>query len=98
MPHIIYADEEARFTGRPVPYSQQDAVRHWGRHYANFRMLDFVFRSTDDPAERRQAAHEMTICSRKMEHWQRHGNWVAEEAARERARADALWDSARAGG
>ncbi len=96
MAHIIYADEEAPFTGRPIPYSQQNAVRHWSRHYANWKYLQFVKNnSLATTQERRQAEHELVICDKKMHHWQRHSNWDAESAARERQRHDEIWQSAR---
>ena len=95
MTHIIYADEDAPFAGRPVPYDRQDAVRHWGRHLANLRLLEFISRESDDPAERRQAEHEIVVCQRKMGHWERHSNWDARAAAAEREKVDVIWRSAR---
>ena len=91
MPSIVYSEEKEPFTGRPVPYDQQPAVRHWARHYANWLYLSFIKKNSDDRAEVRQAEHELRVCQQRMDHWQRHANWSAEEAAAARAAEDAKW-------
>jgi hypothetical protein len=92
--HFCYPDTEAPFTGRPVPYHQQNAVKHWARHYLNWCELRFIERR-GDRQEVVQARKELIICQRKMDHWQRHANWSAAEAATARAAADKIWESVR---
>lgn len=92
---LIYADNEPPFTGRPTPYNQQDAVRHWARHYANFKFLSFVAERSTDRIEVQRARAELLICSKKMMHWQRHVNWTAQEGARARAAEDRKWEEGR---
>lgn len=92
---ILYDDSPEPFTGRPVPYHQQNAVRGWARHYANFLYLEFIRSRSDDREERRRAEHEIRICQRKMDHWQRHGNWDAVEAGRAREQEDSRWRGTR---
>jgi hypothetical protein len=91
---LIYSDGKEPFRGKTTPYNEQDAVAYWARHYENYLYLDFIKLSTEYREERRQAEHEIRICQRKMDHWQRHANWNAAEAARRRAIADRSWNKA----
>jgi hypothetical protein len=95
MTHICYSDEPEPFTGRPVPYLQQRPTRAWVRHYTNYLLLDFMARRSPDRAEVAQARREIAICQARMDRCRRHPCWDAEEAARGRAQADAIWQSAR---
>jgi hypothetical protein len=95
MTHFIYLDEREVFSGRPVPYARQDAVKHWSRHYANYKFLSFIETRSDDFAERAQARKEIAICQKKMEHWRKHANWTAEAGAVARAREDLRWQESR---
>lgn len=93
MPHyILYSDESAPFTGRPVPYLEQDATRHWARHYTNHCMLSFY---EGNPQATRQevlrARAELVVCDTKMAHWRRHPNFDVSAAARLRAEEDRRW-------
>lgn len=92
MPHIVYSEDREPFTGRPIPYAEQDAVRYWAVHYRNWCYLSFVRSRSEDRVEVRQAEHELRLCQQKMDHWVRHVNWVAEAAARERSRVDREWE------
>lgn len=89
---ICYSDEKVSFTGRPVPYNDQDATRHWARHYRNSRELQFYISSPlSTTSERRRANQEMVVCDRKMEHWRRHPNFDTNQAAQLRAATDREW-------
>lgn len=90
MSHLIYPDDEPPFTGRPVPYADQPAVRNWARHYANARYLQFMA-ERGDVHERRRALLELEVCVRRMTHWIRHQNWDAGQAALLRAEIDRQW-------
>lgn len=94
MASIVYSDDREPFTGRPIPYRDQPAVRYWASHYHNYRYLSFLAEQSDDREERRRAECEIRICQRRMDHWQRHQNWDAATAAVARAHVDAAWDSA----
>lgn len=90
--HICYSDEQVPFTGRPVPYSEQNATRHWATHYRNSRELQFYISSPLSTFhERARARQEMVVCDRKMEHWRRHPNFSVSEAAQVRATIDREW-------
>lgn len=88
---LIYSENTPPFTGRPVPYHDQNAVRYWGTHYENYLYLIFIKQHSTDRAEVRQAESEIRICQTKMNHWVRHMNFTASEAARVRTIADNKW-------
>ena len=73
---ICYSEEKVPFTGRPVPYLQQNANKHWLSHFSNQLMLEFMMKSPLSTfAEKRQAQKELAICERKLDHWRKHPNW-----------------------
>lgn len=90
--YIVYSDEREPFRGRPTPYHEQDAVRHWRRHYANSLMLRFVRDSElATRQERRRALAELEVCDRRMQLWQRHPNFSPDLAAVARREEDSRW-------
>lgn len=89
---ICYSDEKVPFTGRPVPYNDQDATRHWASHYAKSLELRFYLSTPASTfQEKARARVEMVVCDRKMEHWRRHPNFDVGRAAELRAAADREW-------
>ena len=92
--HLVYAENEEPFTGRPVPYDQQNACRTWLRLYANHKYLRFVLDAPGSTfVERRQADRELAICQSKMDRAQRHPNWYLAGVAEGRAAEDRRWAS-----
>lgn len=74
MPHIIYQ------TGLPkTPYrggkSEPDATEFYLKHFANSVYLQHVANHDTDWEMRHQAAKEMLIAEKKMDHWKRHSNF-----------------------
>mgnify|MGYP006271413301 CR=1 FL=1 len=57
-----------------VPYHEQNAMNPWRRHYSNSLMLKF-FLMNGSTREKIQAQKELTICERKMKHWESHVNF-----------------------
>jgi len=59
-----------------VPYHEQNANRHYIRHYENFMFLKFILNHKDSTRnECTQATKELTICERKMNYWYKHPNY-----------------------
>lgn len=80
MAFVYTENEPKRFTGRPVPYHEQDAIKHWATHYDNSLYLTFLVKNETDRNARAQATAELTIAERKMTFWKRHPNWNSTEA------------------
>jgi hypothetical protein len=94
---IFYDDRAPKepFTGKPVPYEKQDAMRHWSRHVDNLLVLEAIVKSPRDRNERALAENEITICRRKMTHWQKHVNYDTRAATAIMAAKRAQWSRAR---
>lgn len=60
---IIYETEQI-YTGPRV--FRSDPVKTYLKHYSNYRYLKFIFDTTKDGMERRQASKELEIANRKM--------------------------------
>jgi hypothetical protein len=73
---IVY-DENQVFVGgyKGPPYHKQDATKRYLSHYENYLYLAFIQENTKDRAERAQATKELTMCEKKMAHWQHHVNY-----------------------
>ena len=42
-------------------------------HFSNSLYLQFILNKSEDPAERRQARHELDLAERKIKHWMSQG-------------------------
>jgi hypothetical protein len=87
---IIYSDPKSA-GGYAVDYHSLNAVKGYIGHYGNFLTLDFIAKTTKDPNEKRQALKELAIAERKMGWWEKHPNFVKQEAFREVERLKAMW-------
>ena len=79
---FFYSDSREPFTGRPVPYHEQEATRHWLTHFSNSLYLTFFAQNETDGAARAQARKELGIAETKMTFWRRHVNFNQAEATR----------------
>jgi hypothetical protein len=66
------------------PYDEQDANDSWAKHYEQqIRLTKIMMDPARDRRDKRMANNELVICERKLAYWQRHKNWVPEQAARD---------------
>lgn len=77
---IFYADNTQRASGPVTGYLQWPAVKKYLEHYGNYLILDAISKAPKNPAEKRQALKEMTMCEKKLTYWTRHPNYDRREA------------------
>ena len=89
---LIYADHEepGGFRHRGA-YQDQPANKIWRKHRENLMVLEMISKSPKDATERRQAEHEMKICRRKMEFWEKHVNFSPTQAQNDALEIKKLW-------
>jgi hypothetical protein len=88
--HFCYDDTSVRSGGGVSNWADQDALRHWGTHFANSLQLKF-FLKNGTTQEKLQAQHELAICERKQQYWRQHPRWDAQQAARIAAELQRQW-------
>lgn len=67
---IIYETEQI-YTGGFINPAKLDPVKQYMKHYGNYLFLKFIFETTQDWRERRQANLELQIANKKMDRWYR---------------------------
>lgn len=88
---ILYDDNEVRGPYTGPPYHQQNATRQYLRHHENLLYLEFIQKRSDKWDERVQAAKEIKIAQRKMDHWAKHQNFDVDAARRGIEEQKAKW-------
>jgi hypothetical protein len=78
---LIYANSNEPFKGRPIPYSEQNANKHYATHFDNLMYLEFIDKNETDNKVRIQAREEIKIANQKMQYWRRHANFDANAIA-----------------
>lgn len=93
---LIYSDSEVGSGGgHMIPYHRQNATKSYLRHYENYLYLQFIQKNSDKESERNQATKELTICERKMKHWQHHANYDQQAALQGIQVLKKQWDKSR---
>lgn len=88
-PHDTGSRGRAPFRGRAVPYDDQPANDHWAKHYANELVLRQHLTTATSASTKADLRRQLVVCQRKQDHWQRHRNWDASQAARDAQAAKA---------
>ena len=77
MPLFYGHPSAQRFYGF-LPYDEQDATKHYLKHYRNYLLLDFMSKNSESYNDRQQAIKELEHCERVMYRWKLHPNWDPE--------------------
>lgn len=89
---IFYADTPSRPDGPVSGYLRWPAVKKYLEYYGNLLILDAISKKPKDPAEKRQALKEMTMCEKKLAYWTRHSNFDQAEVSKGIALLKAQWN------
>lgn len=82
MSFFVYSGKSEPKNGAIAPYETWKATDRYVEHYGNMLFLQAIVAAPKSHGERLQATKEQTICQRKLEFWERHMNFRAEEAQR----------------
>lgn len=85
MTPFIYSDQPvARRRAQLIlaKHRKLDPNRQFSLHYANYKLLKWIFDTSSDFEERQQASAEMLIALSKMLYWEQHPDWDLEIAVR----------------
>jgi hypothetical protein len=58
-----------------IPYDEQEASRHYCKHYLNYLLLHHMSRHLKNYNDRQQCFKELAHCERVMNRWKLHPNW-----------------------
>lgn len=87
---ICYSENTDR-DGIKIDLDRINAVKMYLKHYYNLMYLSFIAEKSDSFSERVQANNEIAICRRKLAYWERHKNYILEEALRGVERIKKEW-------
>lgn len=93
--HFIYGDSKEPFTGRVAPYETWKATNRYVEHYGNLLVLQAIVNKPKSSAERLQAQKEIGKCEDKLRFWERHPNFVKEDAQRRCEELRKAWAAAK---
>lgn len=86
---IIY-DESVRSGGGNISIARMNGTAAYLRHYGNKLYLSFIAANgTRD--EKWQAEKELKICEKKLRFWEKHPNFIGEEARRGMEKLNKDW-------
>ncbi len=88
---IIYPDVDPPWTGPFINPAKLNPVTQYIKHYGNWKYLKFIFDTTDNAAEKRQANLEMQKADKKMARWFKMSHMNRDELEYEKKKVDALW-------
>jgi hypothetical protein len=83
MSYIFYDPTPERFN-TPINYGRLNANKNWGIHTYNLCVLKHIESTTPDVREKIQATKEIVVCQKKIVWWERHPNFIEEEALEQR--------------
>lgn len=64
----------------PSEWDKERVMQSWSKHKVNHKILHHIMTHHDDFHVRQRANHEMDHAQRKMDFWERHKNFSADEA------------------
>lgn len=85
---LVYSSE--KYDGPPIDLTKIDATKAWFKHKENEQILKFFIKK-GNRVEKQEASAELIVCERKQKYWERHHNFVKEEAVRLCAQLDKNW-------